>query len=56
MSNGVESQPESTNLLINDNDGQGRKRGLTLGPINSDPFLDPWHWKRCQFVETSVDE
>lgn len=35
-------------LLINDNDGPGRKRGLTLGPAGTEPIGKPWLWKRCQ--------
>lgn len=39
-------------LLINDNDGQGRKQGLTLGKAGTEPHLNPWLWKRCQLVDT----
>ncbi len=42
-------------LLINDNDGDGRKRGLTLTPPNTEPFGNPWLWKRCQLVDTMPD-
>lgn len=37
-------------LLINDDDGQGRKQGLTLGPAGSEPHGRPWLWKRCQLA------
>ena len=33
-------------LLINDNDGAGRKQGLTLGRAGSEPYEQPWLW-RC---------
>lgn len=33
-------------VLINDNDGDGRKQGLTLGAPGSEPCTDSWSW-RC---------
>jgi hypothetical protein len=33
-------------VLINDNDGSGRKAGLTLGRAGSEPYEQPWIW-RC---------
>jgi hypothetical protein len=33
-------------LLINDNDGDGRKQGLTLGPQGTQPYMNPFIW-RC---------
>lgn len=47
----LDLQPGSVcglSLLINDDDGQGRKRGLTLGPAGTEPIGRPWLWKRCQ--------
>lgn len=32
-------------LLINDNDGEGRKQGVTLGPKGTEPFGKPMLWK-----------
>lgn len=32
-------------LLVNDNDGQGRKQGVTLGPKGTEPFGKPSIWK-----------
>ncbi|MDZ4197983.1 MAG: sugar-binding protein, partial [Kiritimatiellia bacterium] len=32
-------------LLVNDNDGDGRKPGLTLGPKGTEPFNQPAIWK-----------
>ena len=37
-------------LLINDDDGAGRKQGLTLGPAGSEPIGRRWLWKRCQLA------
>ena len=31
--------------LINDNDGQGRKAGLTMGAPGTEPYEQPWLWK-----------
>ena len=33
-------------LIVNDNDGAGRKQGLTLGPKGTEPFSAPFLW-RC---------
>lgn len=38
-------------LLINDNDGSGRKQGLTLGPKGTEPFSDPWIWRSAKLGE-----
>jgi hypothetical protein len=31
-------------LLINDNDGQGRKIGVTTSPAGTEPYGAPWDW------------
>ncbi|MCK6489506.1 MAG: hypothetical protein L6R48_14490, partial [Planctomycetes bacterium] len=31
-------------LLVNDNDGAGRKQGATLGPAGTQPYQRPWLW------------
>ncbi|MEK6793578.1 MAG: sugar-binding protein [Spirochaetota bacterium] len=35
----------AVSLLINDNDGEGRKQGVTLGPKGTEPFGKPVLWK-----------
>lgn len=31
-------------LLVNDNDGQGRKTGVTTSPAGTEPYGTPWDW------------
>lgn len=31
-------------LLVNDNDGQGRKTGVTTSPPGTEPYGTPWDW------------
>ncbi|MBN8215551.1 MAG: hypothetical protein J0L75_02865 [Spirochaetes bacterium] len=38
-------------LLLNDNDGAGRKQGLTLGPKGTEPFGEPSLWRCAQLGE-----
>ncbi|MBL8995655.1 MAG: hypothetical protein JNM63_20070, partial [Spirochaetia bacterium] len=38
-------------LIINDNDGSGRKQGLTMGPKGTEPFSDPWIWRSAKLGE-----
>ncbi|MBI4976532.1 MAG: hypothetical protein HZC28_03575 [Spirochaetes bacterium] len=37
-------------LLVNDNDGDGRKQGVTLGPKGTEPFKNPSIWKTVRLV------
>lgn len=38
-------------VLINDNDGTGRKAGLTLGRAGSEPYEQPWIWRCAVLAE-----
>ncbi|MBI4979438.1 MAG: carbohydrate binding domain-containing protein [Spirochaetes bacterium] len=38
-------------LLVNDNDGAGRKQGVTLGMKGSEPFGKPYLWKTIKLVK-----
>lgn len=38
-------------LMINDNDGSGRKQGVTLGPKLTEPFKAPFLWRCARLVD-----
>lgn len=38
-------------LLINDDDGDGRKPGLSLGPAGTEPYDNPWLWPGAELVD-----
>ncbi|OGV58536.1 MAG: hypothetical protein A2X45_01405 [Lentisphaerae bacterium GWF2_50_93] len=38
-------------ILVNDNDGAGRKQGVTLGPKGTEPYNNPGIWKTVKMVE-----
>ncbi|MEK6795918.1 MAG: sugar-binding protein [Spirochaetota bacterium] len=38
-------------LLVNDNDGDGRKQGVTLGPKGTEPYGYPWLWRLVKLGE-----
>lgn len=38
-------------LIVNDNDGSGRKQGLTLGPKGTEPFSSPFLWRCAELKE-----
>ncbi|MCK6491038.1 MAG: hypothetical protein L6R48_22530 [Planctomycetes bacterium] len=38
-------------VLVNDNDGEGRKQGLTLGRAGSEPYERPWLWRCAVLAE-----
>lgn len=39
-------------IIINDNDGKGRKQGLTMTPKGTEPYGRMKHWQAVQLVST----
>lgn len=42
-------------LLVNDNDGAGRKQGATLGPAGTQPYQRPWLWPLVELTSPPSD-